>query len=438
MAHLFYILNFARTSAPAAFTRTGVIIARTARYTKNSQEQCHIDDLLHSRFCKITTLPPLFVYRLTKEIKINMDHLAASPKVLVAPLDWGLGHATRCIPIIRELINQGCEVILAGEGKAKALLQLEFPALSFLDLPGYRIEYASSGWGLAFKIVAQIPKLLSAIKEEQAWLEKIVEEEKIDAVISDNRFGLHNEKIYSVFITHQLLIKAPVKLAEDFLQGINYQYINKFDECWVPDSKEETNLAGLLSHPTELPSVPTHYVGPISRFNTDQEGTIGDELLILLSGPEPQRSLLEKQLLEELKEYTKPVVLVRGLPGEQETLQVNKNVSVFSHLPAAALEGKIKSASLVISRCGYSTVMDLATLRKKSILIPTPGQTEQEYLANHLMQKNFAFCVEQKKFRLKNALALAQHFSFQFCLEERKDRLQKTITRFVSSIQKSI
>src|SRR5829696_4851930 len=106
-----------------------------------------------------------------------MDHLFASPKVLVAPLDWGLGHATRCIPIIRELLRQGCSVLLAGEGKGKTLLQLEFPELPFLHLPGYRIEYASSGWGLALKIVAQIPKILSAIKAEQAWLEKVVEEQ---------------------------------------------------------------------------------------------------------------------------------------------------------------------------------------------------------------------------------------------------------------------
>jgi len=364
-----------------------------------------------------------------------MDHPAASPKVLVAPLDWGLGHATRCIPIIRELIKQGCEVILAGEGKAKALLQLEFPTLPFRELPGYRIEYASSGWGLAFKIVAQIPKLLSAIKEEEEWLKKIVEEEKINAVISDNRYGLHSEKIYSIFITHQLLIKAPVKLAEDFLQDINYQYINKFDECWVPDSKEETNLAGLLSHPKELPSVPTHYVGPLSRFNPNQEAITADEILILLSGPEPQRTLLEKQLIEELKEYLKPVVLVRGLPGENEMLEVNANVKVYSHLPAAELEEKIKSAGLVISRCGYSTVMDLATLQKRSILIPTPGQTEQEYLATHLMQKNFALCIEQKKFRLQTALALAANFQYKSYSQNLESRLGGAVENLLSVIK---
>ena len=152
-------------------------------------------------------------------MKINTDHASPLPKVLVAPLDWGLGHATRCIPIIRQLLAEGCSVILAGEGKVKALLTLEFPDLPFLELPGYRIEYASSGWGLAVKIVAQIPKIIAAIKQEQTWLEKVVEEHRITAVISDNRYGLYHQKIYSVFITHQLIIKAPVKLAEDFFAG---------------------------------------------------------------------------------------------------------------------------------------------------------------------------------------------------------------------------
>ncbi|HUC81310.1 MAG TPA: glycosyltransferase [Flavisolibacter sp.] len=363
-----------------------------------------------------------------------MSQFSASPKILVAPLDWGLGHATRCVPIIRELLAQNCQVLLAGEGKVKALLQQEFPQLPFVELPGYRIQYASSGWGLAAKIVAQIPKILSAIKKENAWLEKLVQEEGIDAVISDNRYGLYSEKIPSVFITHQLRIKAPVKFAEDFLQGLNYQYIDKFQECWVPDAEGKNNLGGTLSHPTETPSVPTHYIGVLSRFDATQESSSEENLLVLLSGPEPQRSLLETQLLEELKDYTKPVVLVRGMPGSNEELNVKENVTVFAHLPASELEAKIKAAPFVIARCGYSTVMDLAVLKKKSILIPTPGQTEQEYLAKHLMEKNFAFCVEQKKFRLKHALALAASFAYQ-PFNASMGNLQTTIASFINSVE---
>jgi UDP-N-acetylglucosamine transferase subunit ALG13 len=288
---------------------------------------------------------------------------------------------------------------------------------------------------LAAKIVAQIPKILSAIKDEQAWLEKVVEDEKIDAVISDNRYGLYNEKVRSIFITHQLRIKAPVKLAEDFLQDINYRYINKFDECWVPDLEGEVNLAGQLSHPAEKLSIPIHYVGVLSRFDSTQENTEEGSLLLLLSGPEPQRTLLENSLLEELKAYTKQVVLVRGLPETGDVLEVNENVTVYNHLPAEELEVRIREASLVIARCGYSTVMDLAVLKKKSILIPTPGQTEQEYLAKYLMERNFAFCVEQKKFRLKHALDLARNFVYNPIVDCEEGRLKKIVSGFALSIK---
>lgn len=342
-----------------------------------------------------------------------MKQSSLSPKVLVAPLDWGLGHAARCVPVIQELLRQNCQVLLAASGKGKSLLQGEFPHLPILDLPGYQIEYAATGWGLAVKIVAQIPKLLSAIKEEQAWLDKVVEEYRIDAVISDNRYGLHHPGVRSVFITHQLCIQTPFGLGQELLQELNYQYINRFDECWVPDAEGEQNLAGELSHPARKPAVPVRYTGLLSRFGKKTLQTEEKHLLILLSGPEPQRTMLEEKMVEDLKDYPKPFAVVRGLPGGTDALVLPGNGTFFNHLPADELEEVIASASLIISRCGYSTVMDLAAMRKKSILVPTPGQTEQEYLAKHLMQKNFALCVEQKKFTLKKVLLLAENFSYQ-------------------------
>lgn len=352
----------------------------------------------------------------------------------MAPLDWGLGHATRCVPVIKELLRQGCNVLLAGQGKQKALLQQEFSTLRFLPLPGYNIEYASSGWELAAKIVAQIPRILSAVKDEQAWLQKVVQEEKIAAVISDNRYGLYHPSIPCIFITHQLRIKAPFALAEDVLQELNYGYINKFSECWVPDAEGKNNLAGALSHPAQMPEVPVRYIGSLSRFSRTVANTPTDDLLVLLSGPEPQRTLLEEKLLEELAEYKKPVTLVRGLPDAPESLTASENVSVYNHLPAADLAQKIKSASLVIARCGYSTVMDLAALKKRSILIPTPGQTEQEYLAKHLMQKNLALCIEQKKFRLKQALPFAETFRYQFP-DASSNALEQTVFSFAEKLK---
>jgi predicted glycosyltransferase len=336
-------------------------------------------------------------------------------KVLVAPLDWGLGHATRCMPIINTLLQKSCTVLLAGEGKTKILLQKEFPELTFLDLKGYDVQYSREKWWLPFHMAGQIPKILAAIDAENEWLKDVVQTHQIDAVISDNRYGLHHEKIHSVFVTHQLLIKTGFgKWADEILQSENYEYINRFDECWVPDVKEEANLGGNLSHPENLPRVPVKYIGNLSRF-TSRKTVSGDKhLLIILSGPEPQRTIFEDQLQEQLKDYTQPAILVRGLPGSDETLDLPTNIKVYNHLDAKELEAVINDADYVISRCGYSTVMDLAALQKRSILIPTPGQTEQEYLARYLMQKNFAFCIDQDKFRLKASLELATAFPYRF------------------------
>lgn len=366
-----------------------------------------------------------------------MNHPAASPKVLVAPLDWGLGHATRCIPIVHQLMAVGCRVVLAGEEKVAALLQQEFPQLPFLSLTGYRVQYAAGKWGLATKIVAQIPKLIAAIKEEQAWLQRVVAEEKIDAVISDNRYGLAHPQIPSVFITHQLLIKAPIAAAENLLQEINYKYINKFSTCWVPDNAGTDNLAGALSHPRKMPDIPVTYIGSLSRFTRSDEQQ-NKQLVLLLSGPEPQRTMLEEKLLEDLEEYTEPVVLVRGLPQGGSAVFVKGNVTVYPHLPSAHLQEVCTHASFIIARCGYSTVMDLARLGKKSILIPTPGQTEQEYLAKYLMQKQFALCVEQKKFRLKPLLELAGSFRYNVPQPAGEESLKVAVADFVSLVQQGM
>lgn len=331
----------------------------------------------------------------------------------MAPLDWGLGHATRCIPVIKALTSQGCTVFLAGEGTTKILLQKEFPELNFLPLKGYRVHYAKRRWMLPFSIGAQVPRILFAIKKENDWLQTVVEKYSIDAVISDNRFGLSHAGIPCVFMTHQLSIKTGLgRLADRWLQQLNYRYINRFSECWVPDAAHENNLGGDLSHPKTFPSVPVHYIGPLSRFG-EPKAENPKHILILLSGPEPQRTVFENLLLKQVTGYRGPVVLIRGLPGCTEALHLPANIEVYDHLPAKELQQKIAEASFVVSRCGYSTVMDMAALKKKAVLIATPGQTEQEYLSRHLMQKNFALCMEQKKFHLAKALELAAAFTYQ-------------------------
>ncbi len=373
-----------------------------------------------------------FVCASPKRKKINMDHPGAGPTILIAPLDWGLGHATRCIPIIKNLLAKNCKVIIAASGKVKALLEAEFTQVTFIHLPGYNIQYASTRWGMPFKIVAQIPKLFSAINKEQQWLHKVVAEYKIDAVISDNRYGLYHSKIVSVFITHQLTIKAPHAAIEKLLQRFSYRYINRFSFCWVPDMEGLTNLSGALAHPAKKPTVTLRYIGPLSRFQ-QKDRSIEKHLLILLSGPEPQRTVLEKKLWEEVKEYSGKVVFVRGLPDVAVIPSSSPNIEVHNHLTSNELQEKISDASFVISRCGYSTIMDLAALQKRAVLISTPGQTEQEYLAKHLMKNNFALCISQKKFRLKAALGLASTFNYQF-LPPHSGNLEEAIEALLKKI----
>ena len=330
-------------------------------------------------------------------------------KLLVAPLDWGLGHATRCIPLIKGLLAQECTVWLAGEGAQEILLRKEFPSLPFLYLPGYRVRYARTGRGLLWRMLMQGPGIRQTIEYENNWLKKKAEEHGFDAIISDNRYGLHHKKIYCVFITHQLTIKTGMgRWTEKMLQRITYRYINRFSECWVPDEKGENNLAGELSHPQKLPAIPVKYIGAISRFEKNSAPIIKDHILVILSGPEPQRSILEDKIVDNIAHYNGTAVVVRGLPADASIIPSTNTIHFYNHLPAAEMQKEIEKAEWVIGRTGYSTVMDITTMQKKSILIPTPGQPEQEYLAKYLMKKGIAYCVKQDEFSLMSALQKAE------------------------------
>jgi hypothetical protein len=333
-------------------------------------------------------------------------------KLLVAPLDWGLGHATRCVPIIRDLLNNNCEVWLAGEGAQEKLLREEFPSLPFLPLKGYRIRYAKGL--LTGKLLLQIPSVIRSIKEENKWIKEQLPRHRFDAIISDNRYGLYHENVFSVFITHQLRIKSSLgRLSENVLQKWNYKLINKFDECWVPDNEGEDNLAGELSHPGTFPSLPVKFIGSLSRFKKMDFEEVKNHLLIILSGPEPQRTIFESKIIEEIVSYPGTATIVRGMPGEKNIIPSTNQIHCFNHLATEDLNKEMMKAEFVISRSGYSTVMDIAELQKKSILIPTPGQTEQEYLAGHLMKKHFGYCVRQNDFSLSRDLENARLFYSQ-------------------------
>lgn len=361
------------------------------------------------------------------------------PRILVAPLDWGLGHATRCVPVIYELLRQHCDVWLAAEGMQEILLKQEFPELSFLPLAGYRVKYGRSATGMLWTMFSQSRKILRAIKEENNWLKKMVDEYHFDAVISDNRYGLYHTTIPCIFITHQLTIKTPFgKWPERFLQKRNYKYINRFSECWVPDEEGENNLAGELSHPEKKPVTPLKYTGPLSRFENLTYDSTGAErkghLLIILSGPEPQRSILENKIINDIAHYPGSATIVRGLPGALTLIPSTNTIRFYNHLPAEELNKEMGGSEYIISRSGYSTIMDIIKLEKKTVLIPTPGQTEQEYLAKYLQEKKIAVSISQKNFSISSALQLAK--SFSYVIPKMEVNLQGFVSQFIQSLQK--
>lgn len=337
------------------------------------------------------------------------------PRILVAPLDWGLGHATRCVPLIRRLLQKNGEVLLGGSGQSGELLQQEFPGLPYLPLPSYNIRYAARPGWLPLRLLAQVPRVLGVIRKEQSILQEVARKHALTAVISDNRFGLRHPALRSVFLTHQLTIAAPFAPAEAALRALNYRFIRRFSEVWVPDGRAA--LAGRLAVPSGNLHLPVRYVGALSRFEpgAGREEPGAGPPVVVLSGPEPQRTLLENILLPQLERLQIPIVLVRGLPSlpghgpaaEAAPLPTPgpRHLTILPHLPAHSLLPLLQQAPWVLSRSGYSTVMDLAALRKKAILIPTPGQTEQEYLAAHLQARGLAHCPPQAGFHLPAALA---------------------------------
>lgn len=333
-------------------------------------------------------------------------------KILIAPLDWGLGHATRCLVIISDLQKLNCDITIAASGKIKNLLQNEFPNLVFLDLTGYNISYSKFKRFLPVKILIQLPKILKIIWIENRWLSRVIKKYKFNAVISDNRYGLFAKDIASVFITHQLQIKTNFLWLDRILQYLNYRYINRFSECWVPDFKTGLNISGELSHPQKLPAIPVKYLGPLSRFNKPGKKKIVFKWIAIISGPEPQRSLFEKKILEAASKISEKFLIVRGLPGEKETRFFLPNCKVFNHLNTTDMQAAIESSEFIISRCGYTTVMEILSLQKKSVFIPTPGQTEQEYLATHLLKQKWSYTFNQKDdfvLHFQNASAFQYH-----------------------------
>ncbi len=326
-------------------------------------------------------------------------------RILIAPLDWGLGHATRCIPLVRHLLETGNEPIIATADRPYELLKAEFPNVEFVHFAGYDISYPE-GSGMAWKMFKLIPHILKRIRDEHLELQKIIRTHRLDAVISDNRFGLYSDLVPCIYITHQVMIKAP--FFEPLLHRLHRGYMDRFNRTWVPDHAEN-GLSGDLAH--EYPLPPNgEFIGPLTRFQ-DKQTEVTRDVLLLISGPEPQRTRFEKIVLSQLEDFDGTAMVVLGTPEKQQDGQNSKGHRIISHLGADELEEAIAQSTLIISRSGYSTIMDLSVLGKKAVFVPTPGQTEQEYLAKKYHAEKMHMMMPQKRFDLKAAWSSKDDFS---------------------------
>lgn len=332
--------------------------------------------------------------------------MLTSRKVLLAPQHWGLGHVTRTIPVIRYFIDRGWEVYLASSDAGSDLLRREFPSLPVFELPDYKINYPSKNmyWNMAI----QLYKMHSAIWKENRVIRKLCKEYKINLLVSDARLGAAQSRVKSVIITHHLHFPLPFKFFEWCADTWMRFFYLQFDEIWIPDFQDEPNLSGLLAH--QFKSKKHYYIGALSRFKKLDLDTRYN-YCFMLSGPEPQRTRLEDRIVSQLQsiEFQK-VVLIRGTT-KAHSISVPANVDVIDLATSEQINSIMCSSDLIICRSGYSTLLDLSVIQKKALLIPTPGQPEQEYLGRELHRKKMFFCIDQDALDLSKQIPVAMEFS---------------------------
>lgn len=361
--------------------------------------------------------------------------MARKKRILVAPLNWGLGHASRCIPIIRKLREHSAEVVLGADGRPYDFLKNEFPDIELHRLHDIDIRYAD-GSSMLKSMLRQTPHIVSSFFRERMTLNRMIGQWNIDGIISDNRFGLYTPSLPCIYLTHQIGIMAPPAFSwlDPLLGSAHASIIGRFTECWIPDNGGNENLSGDLSHGLPLPPH-THFIGPLSRFSTraKPEGTY--DLAVVLSGPEPQRTIFENIVRAQLRTTTLRVIIVQGIPERQDTSHLSETVEIVSSLNAARLNGVLLGSHIIVSRSGYSSVMDIAALGKKAIFVPTPGQTEQEYIAARLSKMNIYYSETQSAFDLVRALERSSSYTGWQHHSQHDNVLEERINHFLSIIR---
>jgi UDP:flavonoid glycosyltransferase YjiC (YdhE family) len=317
------------------------------------------------------------------------------------------------IPVIDRYISGGSSVILGGSGKSGELLKEAFPLLPFLEVPSVEIKYKGKGMFPFMSLLWQLPAMIVSVYKEHQHIKKIVSQYPVDIIISDNRYGLYCKKVHCIFVTHQISPVLPLmfKWAEYFLYRILRTAIHKYNECWIPDFSGADNLTGNLSHRFRLPHN-ARFIGILSRFTKIFPSDAldpGYKLVIILSGPQPQLRDFTQSIIEQTGRLKCKALIITGL--QHGIPSYSRQISVVPHLGIAEFKNALLHADVIVCRAGYSGIMDLFALGKSAVLVPTPGQTEQLYLAEYLSGKGSFNYVSQSQLDLNKIMEepLLQH-----------------------------
>ena len=392
-------------------------------------------------------------------------------KVLVAPLDWGLGHATRCVPVVREFLRCGAEVELAVVKDNANFFREVFPDLRQRLAPSYNIVYPKHGYNMALWLLKNSMHLNSIMRYEHHFAEEMVERHGYDVIFSDNRFAFYSKNAYSIYMTHQRRIAFPKAFSAFEGVGILWHsgIMRKFDEVWVPDMEFFPGYAGSLSHSGATPGdKPMRYVGALSRFSEYVESqkkaddvklesdvdlmSVSEfmansasvewnvqpreryKVAAIVSGVEPARTRFETRLRKVLSEIPGHHVMILGKPSLGSKNWKEGNIEFWTHLATNEFADVVRRADFVVSRGGYSTVMDMAELGAKCIFVPTPGQFEQVVLAHDLSEAGYAAEIPEDDLSVET-LTSAFESSAAMPLAEKQNLLRDAVENVVQKIR---
>ncbi|KAA0005321.1 MAG: glycosyltransferase [Thermoplasmata archaeon] len=360
-------------------------------------------------------------------------------KVIYAVCSWGLGHATRSLPVVRRLLSEGNDLTVISNGRSLELLKKELgeSVEAYVDIPDYPMLLSENSRQFMAKSMVYWPMFIRRIEKGLARVTKMLRNERYDVIVSDARYDVYSKRVPSFFISHQMRIMNPlrIKMFERGSELFNLFFFKRFAGVIVPDYADEDNLSGELSHNLyRIDESKLYYVGVLSDFKKKNLRKDID-CLVSITGPEPQRSLLEKKLLSQIRGLDGKIVVTLGKTEKKDVVKKG-DVEVYSFMTKDEREDVLNRAKLVVSRSGYSTILDLAVIGVKALMIPTPGQIEQEYLGSYHNQRGTFYSVDQEKVDVVRDIEVAKRrtgFTRKVDVDESVEKIMDVIVNVKKS-----